>query len=135
MDPLESTCHGLLVPPFSPCCHCRTIYCKDITLPFPCILCWAFYHIITVQVTTPRFCYRKQFWTPFILPIRVIPFSFIFSFTLADKFYLSLPLCQSRLCLLCPLSDEYPPSNPQLSSSSCSSSIFELHELSSCHVP
>jgi hypothetical protein len=111
MDPLEPTCHCLFVPPFFPCCHCRIVYCRDVTLPFLCILCWAFYHIITVFVTTHCCCYPIQWRTPFILPIKVIPFYFIFFSLSADEFSLSLPLCQSRL-LLRPRPDEYPPSNP-----------------------
>jgi hypothetical protein len=34
MDPLESTCHCLLVHSFAPCCHCRNIYCREGTFPF-----------------------------------------------------------------------------------------------------
>ncbi len=129
-------CHCLFVPPFASCCHCRTIYCRDGTLSFPCILCWAFYIIITVHVAIPHFCSRKQWWTPFILPIRVFPFSFISPLLSADKFSLSLLLCQSRLCLLHPLSDEYPPSSPHdVSSSSCSSPIFKVCELPSHFTP
>jgi hypothetical protein len=135
MDPLEPTCHCLLVPPFSPCCHCRTIYCRDFTFPFPCILCWTFYHIITVHVATPHFFYCKQWRTPFISSSESSPSPSSSPSLTADRFFLSLPLCQSRLSLLPPLSDESPPSNHQLSSSSCSSPIFELHELSSCHIP
>ncbi len=121
--------------PFFPCCHCRTICCRDVTLPFHCIFCQAFYHIITVHVTTPCLCFRKQWWTPLIVPIRVIPVSFLFFFTLTWCIFPEFPFCQSRLCLLPPLSDEYPPSNPQLSSSSWPSPFFELGEVSSRHVP
>jgi hypothetical protein len=77
---------------------------------------------------TPCFCSRKKWWTLYILPIKSSPSPSSSPSLSADKFTLSLPL-------LHPLSNEYPPQRPQVSSSSCSSPIFQLHELSSCHVP